>query len=217
MFPQMKAGFFTPVCVLKLVFSNWLPLRWKVIALVGYICLLFLRILIIALVSFVFCFLESKLSKKRSQSEIKGALSDRKQERGQNCKMYLSKLQNVFVQIAKCFCPNFKMYLSKLQNVHIQMQNICVQMAKCVCPKTGRANNMFETNQLCFLWSEHLSVKAFSYAPLYIWDIETQIWLIQFLPPYKLIKEGLKVYHIQKREIYLDLGCNILSNVFNNV
>ena len=55
------------------------------------------------------------------------------------------------------------------------------------------------------------------YAPLYIWDIEAQIWLIQFLPPYKLIKEGLKVYHIQKREIYLDLGCNILSNVFNNV
>ena len=103
------------------------------------------------------------------------------------------------------------MYLSKLQNVHIQMQNICVQMAKCVCPKTGRANNMFETNQLCFLWSEHLSVKAFSYAPLYIWDIETQTWLIQFLPPYKLIREGLKVYHIQKREIYLDFGCNIVS------
>ena len=32
-----------------------------------------------------------------------------------NCKMYLSELQNVFVQIAKCICPNFKMYLSKLR------------------------------------------------------------------------------------------------------
>ena len=31
----------------------------------------------------------------------------------QNCKMYLSKLQNIFVvQIAKCISPNWKMYLS---------------------------------------------------------------------------------------------------------
>ena len=44
-----------------------------------------------------------------------------------NLKMYLSKLQNVFVQIIKCICPNFKMYLSKLQNVF-------VQIAKCICP-----------------------------------------------------------------------------------
>ena len=29
--------------------------------------------------------------------------------------MYLSKFQNVFVQIAKCICPNFKMYFSKLR------------------------------------------------------------------------------------------------------
>ena len=27
--------------------------------------------------------------------------------------MYLSKLLNVFVQIAKCICPNCEMYLSK--------------------------------------------------------------------------------------------------------
>ena len=36
-------------------------------------------------------------------------------------------MQNVFVQIAKCICPNFKMYLSKLQIVF-------VQIAKCICP-----------------------------------------------------------------------------------
>ena len=30
-----------------------------------------------------------------------------------NSKMYLSKLQDVVVQIAKCICPNFQMYLSK--------------------------------------------------------------------------------------------------------
>ena len=36
-------------------------------------------------------------------------------------------LQNVFVQIAKCICPNYKMYLSKLQNVF-------VQIAKYICP-----------------------------------------------------------------------------------
>ena len=33
-----------------------------------------------------------------------------------NCKMCLSKLQNVFVHIAKCICLNCKMYLSKLQD-----------------------------------------------------------------------------------------------------
>ena len=32
---------------------------------------------------------------------------------GADGKMYLSKLQNVFVQIAKCICLNSKMYLSK--------------------------------------------------------------------------------------------------------
>ena len=37
-----------------------------------------------------------------------------------NCKMYLSKLQNVSVQIAKFICPNCKMYLSKLPNVFVQ-------------------------------------------------------------------------------------------------
>ena len=50
--------------------------------------------------------------------------------------LYLSKLQNVFVQntkcicpnqITKCFCPNYKMYLSKSQNVF-------VQNTKCICP-----------------------------------------------------------------------------------
>ena len=31
-------------------------------------------------------------------------------------RVYLSNLQNVFVLIAKCICPNCKMYLSPLQN-----------------------------------------------------------------------------------------------------
>ena len=34
-----------------------------------------------------------------------------------NCKMYLCKLQNVFVRIAKCICANCQMYLWELQNV----------------------------------------------------------------------------------------------------
>ena len=45
-----------------------------------------------------------------------------------NFKKYLSKLQNVFVQIskcicqiAKCICSNFKKYLSELQNVFVQI------------------------------------------------------------------------------------------------
>ena len=42
------------------------------------------------------------------------------------CKTNLSKMQNVFVQIAKCICPNCKLYSSKLQTVF-------VQIAKCIC------------------------------------------------------------------------------------
>ena len=66
-----------------------------------------------------------------------------------NCKIYLTKLQNGFVQIAKCSCPNCKMYLSKLQNVFVQiakcicpnwkmylsiLANVFVQIANCICP-----------------------------------------------------------------------------------
>ena len=40
--------------------------------------------------------------------------------------IYTSKLLNVFVQIAKCICPNLKINLSKFQNVF-------VQIAKCIC------------------------------------------------------------------------------------
>ena len=39
-----------------------------------------------------------------------------------NCKMYLFKLQNVFVQIAKCICSNYIVYLSKLQSVFVQIE-----------------------------------------------------------------------------------------------
>ena len=40
--------------------------------------------------------------------------------------MYLSKLENVFVQIGKCICPNGKMYLSKLVNVFVKIDKyIC--------------------------------------------------------------------------------------------
>ena len=51
-----------------------------------------------------------------------------------NFKMYLSKLQNVFVQIAQYICPNCKMYLSKLPNVF-------VQIAKCICPNCKHFQN----------------------------------------------------------------------------
>ena len=36
-------------------------------------------------------------------------------------KVYLSKWQNVFVQMEKCICPNGKMYLSKWQHVLVQI------------------------------------------------------------------------------------------------
>ena len=37
-------------------------------------------------------------------------------------KMYLSKLDNVFVQIGKYICPNWKMYLSQLQKIFVNFQ-----------------------------------------------------------------------------------------------
>ena len=36
-----------------------------------------------------------------------------------NCKKYLSKLSNVFVQIIKCNCPDHEIYLSKNTNVSV--------------------------------------------------------------------------------------------------
>ena len=48
--------------------------------------------------------------------------------------MYLSELQNIFVQIAKCICPNCKMYLSKLLNVFVQINRL-----KQLCPLRCRA------------------------------------------------------------------------------
>ena len=41
-------------------------------------------------------------------------------------KLYLSKLLGVFVQIAKCICPNQKIYLSKSKNIFVQTK-------KCIC------------------------------------------------------------------------------------
>ena len=38
--------------------------------------------------------------------------------------MYLSKSQNVFVQITKCIWTNYKMYLDKSQNVIVPITKI---------------------------------------------------------------------------------------------
>ena len=79
-----------------------------------------------------------------------------------NCKMYLFKLQNVFVQIAKCICSNCKVYLSfytyhacwgeyetkqlvllnmkqrrkqlvLLASAICKLLNVFVQITKCIC------------------------------------------------------------------------------------
>ena len=61
----------------------------------------------------------------------------------------VSQLLNVFVPIAKCFCPNFTIYLSQLHNVFVpistsicpnftihlsQLHNVFVPIAKCIRP-----------------------------------------------------------------------------------
>ena len=55
--------------------------------------------------------------------------------------MYLSKLEDVFVQIVKCICPNWKMYLYKLSNVFFQI-------GRCICPKYKMyLSNVFECSE----------------------------------------------------------------------
>ena len=39
-----------------------------------------------------------------------------------------STLQNVFVEIAQCICPNCKIYLSKLNNVQGLSENVCEKL-----------------------------------------------------------------------------------------
>ena len=65
-----------------------------------------------------------------------------------NWKLYLSKLESVFVQIGKCICPNWKKYLSKLTNIFvILIETIIVlpveeadpQGTQTICTLQGRA------------------------------------------------------------------------------
>ena len=39
-----------------------------------------------------------------------------------NCKMYLSKLKNMFLQIAKCICLNFQWFLPRLLLLSVDQQ-----------------------------------------------------------------------------------------------
>ena len=64
-------------------------------------------------------FLHGGIAQISARLSVKGILY--------SCIKYLFKLQNVFVQIAKCICLNCQMYLSKLQIVS-------VRIAKCICP-----------------------------------------------------------------------------------
>ena len=48
----------------------------------------------------------------------------------QNCKMYLSKFQNIFVKIAKYICLNCKMYVSKSNNVFDKNYDLCLEMGQ---------------------------------------------------------------------------------------
>ena len=55
--------------------------------------------------------------------------------------MYLFELQNVFIEINKCICPNLQIYISKLQlcshhNTRRWMVDkmYLVKIAKCICP-----------------------------------------------------------------------------------
>ena len=84
--------------------------------------------------------------------------------------MYLSKLQNVFAQMAKCICPNCKIYLSKLTKVFVQID-------KCICPNwqmyLSKLANVF-VSDVCqpgireVLWTSSL--------PTMTADTEAELW-----------------------------------------
>ena len=125
------------------------------------------------------CFLGqvASSSKKRSQSEgsrTRSVTESQWQETGTG-----TKLQQVFVQNTKCI-STCQTHLSKnhyfLSKFHIQCicPNCKMYFSKCktFCPngkmsKRGRTN-MFRTHQqVCFLRSQYVLVKAFSYVPLF--------------------------------------------------
>ena len=92
-----------------------------------------------------------------------------------DCKMCLSKSQNVFVQITKCICPNHKMYLYKLQNVF-------VQITKCICPNCKMYLSKCQVQFMCHalpsaiqVIKPHMSHMA---DRIYIYK-ESQIYVLQ--------------------------------------
>ena len=103
--------------------------------------------------------------------------------------MFLSKFQNVFVQIAKCTYPNAK--------------HLCPNGKMCLSKNRQSEQHVWNKPTVFSLIRESFLISS----SLHLGHGKTN------LAPYKLIREGLKVYHIQKREIYLDFGCNILSIV----
>ena len=73
-------------------------------------------------------------------------------------KMYLSKLQTVFVQIVKYICPNLLVYLFKLPNVFVQIKDgICLNWKM-----AGSSFPLWDNYSKTFAISTNTSVLALS-------------------------------------------------------
>ena len=77
----------------------------------------------------------------------------------ENCKIYLLKFQDIFVQIAKSICPNLTMYLfpapsagmrlTALRDEKMSQRNIFVKMAKCICQSSKIYLYVFVRSYIC--------------------------------------------------------------------
>ena len=133
----------------------------------------------------------------------------------------VSQLLNVFVPIAKCFCPNFTIYLSQLHNVFVpistsicpnftiylsQLHNVFVPIAKCIRPN-------------CQM---HLSHLQNVFVPIAKWIcLNCKIHLSQlqnvFVPIAKWICPNCKIYLSHLQIVFVPIAkciCPKLQNVF---
>ena len=72
-------------------------------------------------------------------------------------KMYFCKLQDVFVQMAKCICPNCKMYLYKWQNVFVQIAR-CIWTNGKMC--LSKLQDVFEQMQIANQWESWINARV---------------------------------------------------------
>ena len=117
-------------------------------------------------------------------------------------RLYLSNLQNVFVQIAKYICPNCQIYLSKLPiYIFLNEKNVFFKQ-KYICP--NNKINLFKLQNICVHSAKHICPNSKMYL-LKLHNIFVQIA--------KLICLDYKIYLSKSQNILGVCTCQLLHNL----